>query len=404
MVYLDKQTNNYSKKMKTFKLTLFFSFIILGISAQLPIGETTITFNDPSRTGGFGNSGNPGRQIQCEIYYPAVTAGQDEEVAAGTFPVIVFGHGFVMAWDAYQNVWEHLVPEGYIMVFPRTEGDFSPDHNEFGLDFAFLVGEMQALNNDNTSLFHQHVTSNTAIIGHSMGGGASFLAAENNTDIATVIGLAPAETNPSAIDAATNAQVPALVFSGTADGVTPPVDHHIPIYDNVTTCKYRINITGGAHCYFANSNFNCDTGEVISSSGITVTRQDQQDIMNDCVTPWLDYYLKNDVQAQTDFTSGLDTDNRITDQESCAGTGPSNLTEENMDVLVYPNPVKELLTITAAKNVRFTVTDLSGRKVKASDVFQMNNQVDVSELEKGTYLIRLESGSGKQVIRSFVKK
>ena len=39
-------------------------------------------------------------------------------------------------------------------------------------------------------------------MGHSMGGGAAFLASANNTAIETVIGLAPAETTPSAEAAA----------------------------------------------------------------------------------------------------------------------------------------------------------------------------------------------------------
>jgi hypothetical protein len=63
-------------------------------------------FHDAAHTGNFGSGGGPSRQIQSEIYYPVTTAGTDVSVAAGTHPVVVFGHGFVMAWNAYQNVWE----------------------------------------------------------------------------------------------------------------------------------------------------------------------------------------------------------------------------------------------------------------------------------------------------------
>lgn len=391
--------------MKTIGLTLIFAVSLFGLQAQFQVGETTITFNDPGRTGGFGSGGGPGRQIQSEIYYPTTTAGVDVAVANGEFPVIIFGHGFVMTWDAYENIWEEMVPKGYIMIFPRTEGGFSPNHEDFGLDLALLVDEMQLLNNDNTSLFYQKVLPKSAIMGHSMGGGASLLAAENNTSIETVIGLAPAETNPSAIAAAANVQVPTLIFSGTSDGVTPPGDHHIPIYDEVSVCKYRINITGGAHCYFANANFNCDSGELLSSSGITVNRQDQQDIMNDFITPWLDYYLKNNNGALTSFITLLDNDARITYQESCPSEGPSK-TQEGLpfQVVIYPNPTSEKLILFADKNVKILITDLSGRRVFESTSFKMNNTVNVANLEKGTYLVQLKTFDGQQAIRTFIKQ
>lgn len=295
----------------------------LAAFAQTPqVGHTTITFNDAARTGGFGSGGGPGRQIQSEVYYPATTAGTDVAAMAGAHPVVVFGHGFVMAWDAYENVWEALVAEGYIVVFPRTEGGFSPDHNEFAMDLAHLVNEMQALNTDAGSLFFGHVASKSAIMGHSMGGGATFLAAANNSSIETAIGLAPAETNPSAIAAAAQVSVPTVVFSGSADGVTPAQDHHQPIYNALNvSCKHFISITGGAHCYFANANFNCDFGEGTASSGISVTRTEQQTIMNDYVIEWLDYKLKDDCIAFGNFTSMVPTDSRITYQDSCSSSG-----------------------------------------------------------------------------------
>ena len=122
-------------KKNTIQL-ICFVLINFSVFGQFPIGSTTITFNDPARSGGFGSGGGAGRQIQTEIYYPAIAAGTNATVATGVFPVITFGHGFAMSWDAYQNIWEHYVPLGYIVVFPRTEGSIfpSPSHGDFGLD------------------------------------------------------------------------------------------------------------------------------------------------------------------------------------------------------------------------------------------------------------------------------
>ncbi|MCS7077997.1 MAG: T9SS type A sorting domain-containing protein [Bacteroidia bacterium] len=287
--------------------------------AQYAIGHRTITFNDPSRTGGFGSGGGPGRQIQTEIYYPATTAGTATPIASGVFPVITVGHGFVMSWDAYQNLWDYFVPKGYILAFPRTEGGFSPSHNDFALDLRVVNQRMKLEGTTPTSPFYQKISNKSAIMGHSMGGGASILAASGYTQITTVVGLAPAETTPSAISAAANVSVPALIFSGAQDGVTPPATHHIPIYNAIpaTVCKTFVSITGGAHCYFANPNFNCDFGEATASSGISITRIVQQTKTQRILEQWFKFKLKTDCDAFQTFQDTLSTMSGITFNQTC---------------------------------------------------------------------------------------
>jgi len=314
--------------MKKYIIGLPILFICQYVLGQSPIGHTTITFQDPER-------GN--RNIETEIYYPAQTAGNNTAVEAGTFPVIVFGHGFVMSWDAYQNLWEEFVPRGYIMVFPRTEGNIlSTDHQQFGWDLEFLVTEMQNEGANSGSILFNAVASETALMGHSMGGGAAFLAADSlsvngNSNIKTLIGFAPAESSTngvSSINSALSVTVPSIVLSGSQDGVAPPIDHHIPMYDALASdCKSFINIVGGAHCYFANTNFNCDFGEGTSSTGISITREDQHAVTFDFVNLWLDYTLKNNCVAFNDFNSLLAMDARVTYEQDC--TMPTETIQAN---------------------------------------------------------------------------
>lgn len=108
----------------------FFSQCMLAQTYQ--IGHTTINFTDVSR-------GN--RVIATEVYYPADIAGDNVPLANDNvvFPTLSFGHGFVMTWDAYQNFWTSLVPNGYIVLFPKTEGSISPSHLDFGKDLAFVL-------------------------------------------------------------------------------------------------------------------------------------------------------------------------------------------------------------------------------------------------------------------------
>jgi pimeloyl-ACP methyl ester carboxylesterase len=314
-----------------FLFSLLVFIFVLNVGAQYQVGHTTITFNDPVRTGGFGSGGGAGRQIQTEIYYPASTAGDNVAVASGQFPVITFGHGFAMSWDAYSNIWQHYVARGYVLAFPRTEGGLipGPSHGDFGTDLKQVSDKMLALNSDLTSIFNGKIAQKAAIMGHSMGGGASFLAAANNTNIETVIGLAPAETNPSAIAAASNVSVPALVFSGSADGVTPPADHHIPIYQGLTsTCKSFVSITGGAHCYYANSNFNCDFGESTSSANISISRAEQQTAVYSVLDPWLDFKLKDICQSYAAFLSAIESTPGTVNESLCPAFPPVTIVND----------------------------------------------------------------------------
>ena len=308
-------------------LCLTFNFF-----AQYQVGHTTITFNDPSRTGGFGSGGGTGRQIQTEVYYPAASTGDNVAVSAGQFPVITFGHGFAMSWDAYTNIWQHYVALGYIMVFPRTEGSLvpSPSHGDFGSDLKLVADKMLALNTNSSSIFSGKVKQKVIIMGHSMGGGATFLGAANNTNIAGVVGLAPAETTPSAISAAPNVSVPALIFSGSADGVTPPADNHIPIYQGLTsTCKNFASILGGGHCYYANTNFNCDFGESTSSPNISITRDAQQTAMYAILDPWLDFILNDNCDAYSAFQTAMSNTTGTQNQSTCPAAQTVSINANN---------------------------------------------------------------------------
>jgi hypothetical protein len=145
----------------------------------------------------------------------------------------------------------------------------------------------------------------------------------------TVIGLAPAETTPSAIAAAPTVGIPTLIFSGSSDGVTPPADHHIPIYQGLNSiCKGFVSITGGAHCYFANSNFNCDFGESATSSNISITRTEQQTAMYAILDPWLDFKLKGNCQSYQLFFQAMQSTNGTVNQ-SIGLYSPPTIVVEN---------------------------------------------------------------------------
>ena len=120
--------------MRTGLLSSLFCLLAFGLAAQnFPIGQRTMNFTDPARSN---------RPVPAEVYYPGLTAGINTPLAEGKFPVISFGHGFLMAYDYYLNLKDSLVPLGYIMAFAKTETGLLPNHLKLGKDLAFLINQL----------------------------------------------------------------------------------------------------------------------------------------------------------------------------------------------------------------------------------------------------------------------
>jgi len=356
------------------------------LAQTFSVGNTSIVFYDSLRN----------RNIATEIYYPADNPGQNEPVSAGDFPVLVFGHGFLMAWDSYQNYWSEIVPNGYVICFPTTEMGISPDHHQFGQDLKFLATQMQIESQDSNSLFFNSLAQETGLIGHSMGGGASYLAAANNSNIHALINFAAAETTPSAISAASNITVPSLIFSGDDDCVAPPLDHQNMMYAQLNSaCKTQVKIINGGHCYFANESTTCSLGESFCNGNINITRTEQQAVTNDFLNHWLDYTLKGNQNAFTVFNDSLQTSNRINYLQDCNSLAlPHTLNSLELDI--FPNPVIEKLNLVIPIehiNGILTIYNLVGQQLFQRSILNTNTQIDVSTYTNGPYFIKYTKDS-----------
>lgn len=292
-------------------LVLLITFFLQSNAQNYAVGHTTITFTDASRNN---------RSILTEIYYPAASNGENVPVTGNqTYPVVVFGHGFVMVWSAYQNIWQALVPNGYIAVFPRSEGSILPSHTEFAKDLAYLVTAIQTQNTQSGSIFFGKVSNKSAVMGHSMGGGSTLLSAQYNANITAFAALAPAETNPSAVAVCGNITRPTLLIAGTLDCVVPTASNAQLMYNALgTNCKTLVNLTGANHCQFAMSNFNCSLGESCSA---TIVRDTQHARVNRILIPWLNYHLKNTCSQWNTYMAALNSAyNQLTYSQLCPST------------------------------------------------------------------------------------
>ncbi|MEY4903402.1 MAG: hypothetical protein RLZZ292_1217 [Bacteroidota bacterium] len=303
---------------KNIALLLYLFLSTPTLFAQYAIGTQTVTYLDPARSN---------RSIQTYLYYPANAAGSGVAAASGAFPVVVLGHGFTMDYSSYVLYANALVPLGYIVAIPNTETGFSPSHSAFGLDLAFVVSKLYSENTNVSALFYQHILAKSAIMGHSMGGGATYLASASNANVTTTVSFAEAETTPSATAAAANVTVPSLVFSGASDCVAPPATNQTLVYNALPSCKQLVSIVGGGHCKFASNNTNCNFGEMTCAPGGTaLAAATQQSIVFNLITPWLNRFLKDDLSATTTYNTTLNnyvTASQVTTlQQNCLAVLP----------------------------------------------------------------------------------
>lgn len=280
--------------------------LIGGGQQKYMIGVTSLILTE---------NANGGRRIPVDIYYPSDTGDINSPVASQPlkkFPVICFNHGYLINPDAYSNIREALVPQGYILIFPRSERGLFPSHKAMSKDIGLVFSRIDDLAKDKNSIFFEIVDTLKCVMGHSMGGGASFAAAGMFPAIRCLVALAPYDTRPSAVKAAESVNIPVLIFTGTKDCVTPADKNQLPIYKSLASPdKTIIHIKGGTHCQMAGNNSICRFGESFKSCKAEIDMEEQHRIINRYLVPWLNFYMKGDIQAGLLFEKEIGSDSGI---------------------------------------------------------------------------------------------
>ena len=381
------------------------------INAQgYAVGSVDLTLTDSSR-------GN--RQIDVSVYYPADQAGTSVPVAmpvSKKFPLIVFGHGFLIPVTSYQYIWDHLVPRGFIVALPKTESGTSPSHEAFARDMSFIRQEFARLNGTSGSLFSQRYNGRSCVMGHSMGGGAATLAASYDPAFTSLVTLAAAETNPSAITAASGVTVPSLVISGGEDCVTPLATNQVPMYNAmVSSCKSWVNILDASHCHFAQNNGTCTLGELFCL-GLPASYQNTASLTNSLLSSWLRYYLKANMAILPNFENKLiQAGTQIAYQYDCGLFSRPAVEESVMDpeVTVFPNPALQGQQIGVSmagmedQTLNISVSEITGKVLFVRNDLQIRGSEEVVSLPlhfaPGCYLLSLQSADQRVSFRFFVR-
>ncbi len=411
---------------KLFTLLSALSLSTITFAQTYPIGHMSINFKDASRTGGYAISGGiqmpgTGRDIGTEVFYPAVSTGTNVAVASGTFPVVVIGHGFVMTYDNYDNIYNALAAKGYIVALPRTEGSASPNHADFGADLRLLSSQLLTLNTvstpSNIVTFNGKVAQFSAIGGHSMGGGCSFLGAANNTTLTCLFNLAAANSNTasvSSIQSASMVTVPTLVIGGQRDCVADTANNQNLMYNNTASAiKFKVILKDLTHCDFGNgSSFNCTFGQGTSGCGNTISNVAASNRYMTYLEPFLAKLLKNDCVKGQQFMDTIQTAStvrvgrKIQGSIACVTTSLANIDNEEIGSL-FPNPVVDILNVhCTSKTTQLQVTNIIGEELFIENIMTVTTdgfKLDASGLSKGIYFLNITSGN-KKISKKFIKQ
>jgi hypothetical protein len=388
--------------MKRISIITLLSILIGTVSFAQPflIGHKQQAFIDASRSN---------RTIDTEIYYPANTTGDNVPLANGTFPTLVFGHGFVMTWDSYAYLWNGIVPSGYILVFPKSEGSFSPSHTDFGKDIAFLVEAMKLESLNQSSTFFNAVSDKSAAMGHSMGGGSAFLSIQYNNSITALATLAAAVTNPSSVNAASEIQIPSLTIAGANDCIAPTDGHQTPMYSALSSsCKTYIDILDASHCQFAGTSFTCSIGEATCLPASSITAAVQHDLTLQLLLLWLANYLKNDCVAGTQFQEFITNSSALTLEQNCTITcNQVGLNQIQNDFIFFPNPVQNQAKFRSnnyLNNVEVLIVNKMGQLVKSINSISGNEiTISLDDLNPEIYSMYLTENSKPLYSTRFIK-
>lgn len=140
----------------------------------------------------------------------------------------------------------------------------------------------------------------------------------------------------------------------------------------------------------------------------------------DFVNPFLIYYNStgnNTVSYPPNNSVGSWVENTTITENGCGGNLSSTNSTMTGDVQIttlaigdvsknkiqmFPNPVTDYINIQGLENAKnVTITNMAGQEVFKSD---FKNKLDVSQLTKGVYFLRINNADGKFYDLKFIKK
>jgi predicted dienelactone hydrolase len=225
------------------------------------VGFAEIKLEDKSRPTSSNKEyrGHSSRKFDGGLWYPAV---EDDGVAPGLHPLVIFSHGFGSDYSSGEYLAENLASRGYIvlsMSYPLTNmsapgGPLVRDVANQPADISFFINSLLAMDSDQDSFLYQRIDADSiGAMGISLGGMTTTMAAFHPSKGDNRIKVAISLAGPSAMFSDRfyqHKELPFLMIAADQDAVVNYATNAQPILERIDGATL-INLIGGSHIGFS---------------------------------------------------------------------------------------------------------------------------------------------------------
>ena len=196
------------------------------------------------------------------IYYPTTTS-------EGTFGAVAISPGFTASQSSISWLGPRLASQGFVVFTIDTNSRFDQPASR-GRQLQAALDHLV----ERSSVRTRVDATRLAVAGHSMGGGGSLAAADDNSDLQAAIPLQPWHTTKSW----SGVRVPTMIIGAQNDSVASVSSHSIRFYNSIPASseKAYLELRGASH--------------FVSNSPDTTTAK--------YMISWLKRYVDNDTRYE----------------------------------------------------------------------------------------------------------
>ncbi|NLP06232.1 hypothetical protein GX411_09820 [Candidatus Fermentibacteria bacterium] len=314
--------------------------------------------------------------------------------AAGQCPVVAFGHGWNLSIDHYYSYCRHFASWGYVVVLPTISNPlFNPEHDRRANCLVMSARYASSLGGQSGHVLENRIDrDNWSLVGHSMGGSLSILAADLfgpglGDTLRAAVSYSGPQSDPECSGA--GVLVPKLILEGTEDGIVPWEDVQSQVWADMPAPGAFAVIDGASHCYFMDYS---TWLEELFDGDPTISRAAQQEIARLYTTALLERFQHDDTSEWNfQFCYGDSLENDPAMYLVDIRWEPSGCTpDESCSALrVLPNPFSVSCEILGEPGSA-VIVDLTGRVVASLSI--PGQWTPGIELSSGVYCVVPRNG------------